>query len=84
MPFFFLTRPPPIQNRGGAEAASVGGGQRRPRGRRRPGVGETEGESRGSQSRAYLGSGSLVEAAPRRQAAVGYGGWGGGAWRLGR
>jgi hypothetical protein len=37
MLFFFL---PPIQNRGGDRMASADGGQRRPRGRRRPGVGE--------------------------------------------
>jgi hypothetical protein len=48
------------------------------------GRGKTEGGSRGSQPRAHLGPGSLVEAAPRRRAAAGYGGWGGGAWRLGR
>jgi hypothetical protein len=45
--------------------------------------GKAEGESRGSQPRAHLGPGLLVEAALRRRAAAGYGGRGGGAWRLG-
>jgi hypothetical protein len=44
--------------------------------------GKTEGESRGSQPRAHLGPGLLVEEAPRRRAAAGNGGWGGGVWRL--
>jgi hypothetical protein len=82
MPFFFLPSFP-IQNRGGPGrprptagdgAPGVGGGR---------GKGKTEGESRGSQPRAHLGPGLLVEAAPRRRAAAGYGGRGGGAWRLG-
>jgi hypothetical protein len=81
-PFFFLPSLP-IRNRGGPGrprpvaddgAPGVGGDW---------GKGKTEGESRGSQPRAHLGPGLLVEAAPRCRAAAGNGGWGSGVWRLG-
>jgi hypothetical protein len=79
-PFFSPLTPDPEQRRAGAASADGGDGA--------PGVGggwgkgKTEGESRGSQPRAHLGPGLLVEAAPRRRAAAGYSGRGGGAWRL--
>jgi hypothetical protein len=72
--------PDPEQRRAGAASADGGNGAQGSAAA--GGKGKMEGESRGSQPCAYLGPGSLVEAAPRRWAAMVVGG--GGAGRLGR